>query len=262
MDKGSLYNVAMQCARLHDSGCALGCGACQYNIFNYGLPVNEASLLKANAYSDYYTRKEVFSEVSTGRSAAELGPLVALLLIVGAFFYTCHTFKSCVTLQPAQVTVVNPSQEVTDREKEVTAAILQFFMNAVEAERKPLTVDEELQYLKTNPNVLDNIPRILNYMKRVGVKDVNKDGKIDCIDYSLTFRSLYGSNARIIINVNQPMGMNHMFIRIRYNSTEIMDIEPQGTADRYSMGAIWGVKYNPYYNKDVTSQWTHVVGGM
>ena len=121
---------------------------------------------------------------------------------------------------------------------------------------------DEARYLAANPNRIENVPRILALMRNMGVPDMNNDGKIDCIDYSTLFRTFYGSNARIIINENPKTGMNHMFIRIWFNGDQIIDIEPQGTPERYSMGLIWGVKYNPYYNRDVTSQWTHVVRGM
>jgi len=121
---------------------------------------------------------------------------------------------------------------------------------------------DEARYLAANPNRIGNIPRILRLMQNMGVPDMNGDGKIDCIDYSILFRTFYGSNAHIMINRNPRNGMNHMFIRIWYNGYQTMDVEPQGTPDRYSMGLIWGSRYNPYYNRDVTSQWTHVVGGM
>jgi len=120
----------------------------------------------------------------------------------------------------------------------------------------------EARYLAANPNRIENITRVLSLMRNMGVPDMNRDGLINCIDFSILFRTIYGSNARIIINENPTNGMNHMFIRVRYNATDYMDIEPQGTPDRYSMGLIWGVMYNPRYNRDVTSQWTHVVGGM
>jgi hypothetical protein len=131
---------------------------------------------------------------------------------------------------------------------------------------KPVStvVIDDITYLKNNPNKVENIPKVLTVMQRQGaVKDVNRDGEINCIDYSIAFRSLYGSNASLIINNNPANGMNHMFIRVNYkNGVEFIDIEPQGTPDRYSMGLVWGVKYNPYYNTDVTNRWTHVVGGM
>jgi hypothetical protein len=156
----------------------------------------------------------------------------------------------------------NPSQSIKDKEG-AKASILQIFMNEAERRRTEDTIEQEAIYLANHPNELDNIPRILRLMQRAGdPPDMNKDELIDCIDYSCFFRLLYGSNARLIINTNAGQKMNHMFVRVIYDGDQFMDIEPQGTWDRYSMGLIWGVKYNTYYNRDVTAQWTQVVGGM
>ena len=45
-----------------------------------------------------------------------------------------------------------------------------------------------------------------------------------------------------------------MYIRVLYGS-ESMAVEPQGQFNRYTMGEVWGVKYNPHYSRDVTNQW-------
>lgn len=168
------------------------------------------------------------------------------------------------TVQGFEHSYVAPTQVApTQAENEFQSTVLQMFMHTNEANRPIRTLEEELTWFRDNPNRLDNIPRILAVMRRHGVWDVNGDGVIDCIDHSLIFRKLYGSNARIIINVNPNNGMNHMFIRVLWDGgLQVMDIEPQGTPERFSMGVVWGVMYNPMFNRDVTSQWTHVVGGM
>jgi len=143
--------------------------------------------------------------------------------------------------------------------------IITFFCSVLHSQQftpREQALYNEARYLAENPNRIENIPRILRIMRDIGVPDMNRDGKIDCIDYSTLFRTFYGSNARIIINNNPRTGMNHMFIRILYNGSGVMDIEPQGTPDRYSMGLVWGMRYNPFFNRDVTSQWTHVVWGI
>ena len=250
MNKSSLYNVALQCARFNASGCAHNCEACQYNIFNYGLEINEASLLKANAYTDYYDQKKVLDKVNTEIESVRMAPLIIVGIIVGLVAWTCHSMKSCI--QPTQAIAQEWSYEQPTQQVENNSLgnqLLQLFLGAEEAR------------IKADPNNRENIGRILELMQLQGVPDLNKDGNIDCIDYSLRFRQLYGSKAHIIINVNPNNGFNHMFLRVYYGN-QWMDIEPQGTSDRYSMGAVWGVKYNPQFNRDVTNQWTHVVGGM
>jgi len=226
--KSSLYNIALQCARLNDEGCSRGCECCQFNIFNYGLPINEASLLKANAYTDYHKRKQVLKYAENEINSEKTTNLIITVIIFGLIAWACSSVHACVTPQPADLI---PEQE-------------------------PILVQ-----LRDNPNTPSNIPLIFQVMEKWGVPDLNEDGKVNCIDYSLWFRMLYGSNARLMINRNPRNGMNHMFVRVWYGF-QIIDIEPQGSASRYSMGIIWGNKYDPQYNKDVTSQWSHVVGGM
>ena len=116
------------------------------------------------------------------------------------------------------------------------------------------TLEQHLIYLRDRPNRPENIGRVLFVMRKWGVGDANKDGKIDCIDHTIIFRKLYGSNAKIIINVNPQTNMNHMFIQV-LTGNRCVDIEPQGTPDRYAMGAVWGTRYNPAFNRDVTAQW-------
>ena len=183
--------------------------------------------------------------------AAESAPLIFVLILTGIAFFIAH---SC----GQQSLPVNPTQETP---QELRNQIVQMFMDAAESRRTPLPIDAEVQWLKSHPNEIQNVPRIMSVIRRLRVRDVNADGLVNCIDYSILFRELYGSNARLIINVNRRTGMNHMFIRIYYNGG-VMDVEPQGTPTMYSMGLIWGVAYDYTFNTDVTSQWTQVVGGM
>jgi hypothetical protein len=122
--------------------------------------------------------------------------------------------------------------------------------------------DPDVIHLRNNPNQLANIPIVFRVMQRYGVPDVNGDGVINCIDYSIRFRMLYGSDAKLMINNNRRNGMNHMFIRIWTRPGQFIDVEPQGTPTLYSMGLIWGTRYDLEYSRDVTNHWTHVVGGM
>lgn len=89
------------------------------------------------------------------------------------------------------------------------------------------------------------------------VQDVNADGKVNCIDYSLTFKKFwdwiapdgYSMNCEIVHNVNKQKNFNHLFIRIRTNSlSEWVCIEPQATIQNYNMEKYWGTRYNPQYN--------------
>ena len=100
----------------------------------------------------------------------------------------------------------------------------------------------------------EGIELLLKYMPEV-IYDISRDGKINCIDYSIIFRRLYGPSAKLIINNNPKTDMNHMFIYVYIPSTGGQYIEPQGAPDWYSMGVVWGSRYDPAYNKDVTEVW-------
>jgi len=119
----------------------------------------------------------------------------------------------------------------------------------------------KVKYILNHPYDPSNIPRILRVMRKQGVRDLNHDGKINCIDHSLTFYRLYGRGAEIVINNNKSTGMNHMFIIVRQALNE-WHIEPQGTPKLHDMGMIWGMKYDPYYNRYVTSVWGGWYGGV
>ena len=254
MHEDKLYSIALHCARLNDAGCALGCQQCQFNIFNYVDDVREASLLKANAYTDYHNHKEyearriAFYKQSERDSAiGTIISLIPLFLMVGLIWWGVASCRSCMQPKnPEQILTLNDSMQ--ERQP----------LNDSTQEKQQLVIDAAVKKLLANPNEPTNVPYIMGVLELQGVRDVNKDGKVNCIDYSITFRNLYGSNAHLIINSK----LNHMFIRIWLPEGGTMDVEPQGTMDRYSMGLIWGVKYDPYYNSDVTGQWTHVVGGM
>lgn len=86
------------------------------------------------------------------------------------------------------------------------------------------------------------------------IYDLDGDGRIDCVDYSVAFHVLwykkYGYNGVCYLTVNQfsPTGMNHMFITIIYGGREY-HIEPQRHESAYIMEKVWGSKYDSRYDK-------------
>jgi hypothetical protein len=99
----------MQCAKLNDIGCACDCAQCQFNVFNYVDDVREASLLKANAYTDYYRHKQISEQLEDHRRSVTLAPLILIVLIVAGLMYCCSSVKSCFTPQ----SILIPKQEYT-----------------------------------------------------------------------------------------------------------------------------------------------------
>jgi len=242
-----LYKLARNCAEFNNKGCNCQCERCGYNIYLY-TNERDATLIKSNAYADYQRYKEVVDRIEQrvrqNNTAATVGPLIVIALFVGGFVWCCSACKSC----------SNPSQ---------TISVSQLDDNKIEQRYVPLTIDDEVKWLLNNQNNPENIPHILKVIKQQNVLDLNRDGKINCIDYSITFRNLYGYNAKLIINRNYITGMNHMFVIVQYpDSINTIHVEPQGDPDWYTMGQVWGVKYDQYRNHDVTDVWGQYIGGM
>lgn len=112
---------------------------------------------------------------------------------------------------------------------------------------------------KYRKQILDTLDRTKQY-----VTDVNKDGEVNCIDYSCTFKMIWdkmyeASDCEIVRNKSDTM--NHLFIRTRqYNGRPWECIEPQAAVKditKYFMEDFWSSDvYNPVYNVyGETEQW-------
>lgn len=91
------------------------------------------------------------------------------------------------------------------------------------------------------------------------VYDRDGDGKVNCIDYTLTFKKEWDKKypprqCEIVrnYNVTNKPGMNHLFVRVRLSPFgEWLYIEPQAyyTRHNYKMVDYWGYpKYDPLFN--------------
>jgi hypothetical protein len=90
-------------------------------------------------------------------------------------------------------------------------------------------------------------------------RDIDGDGAVTCVDYTLMFYDTYPNknNVRIVWNKNASVNMNHLFVKVLVNS-QWMPVEPQAyvnpVTDRwFSMRKYWGTRYNSNYDLDVTS---------
>ena len=103
MREDRLYAIAMQCAELNANGCARDCVNCMYNIHNYVDDVREASLLKANAYSDYHRQHKIIQDIKDKQTAWDMAGPVAIIIMVLVCMWACHSVKSCFTPSKAYV---------------------------------------------------------------------------------------------------------------------------------------------------------------
>jgi len=261
MQSNELYQIAYRCAEQNNAGCAQDCVQCQYNIYNYVSDVREASLLKATATTDFH---RIFTAdcIREAEDNASNRRTWIMCIVIIAFVILC--LMQCVRM------VYTPGEESVrefraEEQAKAAAAALAYQQAQKQPVVKPVVQQQvrsnvdERTYLRENQNKPENINRVLAYMNKHGVKDRNSDGKVNCIDYSVTFRELYGSQAELIINVNNATNFNHMFIQLRHNG-KVIDVEPQGTPDRYAMNLVWGMRYNRAFNRNATSGWGGWVG--
>ena len=247
MHEDKLYAIAMQCAKLNNQGCSCECHLCQFNVYNYAADTKEASLLKANAYTDFHNRNEVEMKIRSAEATAAWTPVVILAMVTGLFIWGCASCKSCMKpdeLRPA------PTQEVekTNRERIMEELDRIAYSHLTELE-------DQLRVLINLPNNPNNTLMILRILNKYGVDDMNGDGLINCIDYSLMFRRLYGNDARLMVNYNPKTGMNHMYIKLVYPEGRLVSVDPQGTTDKWLMKTIWGKQYDPAFSTDETNKY-------
>lgn len=108
----------------------------------------------------------------------------------------------------------------------------------------------------TQPRFIDNDYFIATTFDRMPdtIYDLNNDGLVNCIDWSLQFKKTWNEmfesvNCELVRNNNIKTGMNHLFVRVRQDTmSEWIYIEPQGNKHNYLMTSYWGSMYDPKYN--------------
>jgi len=98
------------------------------------------------------------------------------------------------------------------------------------------------------------------------IRDVNRDGLINCIDRALLYKQYYGdgTQARLIWNKNDTANLNHLFVYIPDGAGGWIAIEPSYTSEdiaRRTMSYAWGSQYNPRYDRDVTASYNAIKAG-
>jgi hypothetical protein len=287
MKEERLYSVAMQCAKLSDNCCEYDCGHCQYNIFNYLDDVREASLLKANAYTDFYNRKKILTEararVKESEDAYSFVGLIFLGLIVWGLMWCCSTMKSCmaptqtstsVTRQQSQNSGFAAVEHAPSRDKYGLLASDYDRNGWAQVNGKWVSNPREgatVRYSTTQRSTVTttsvnhnsqhaNIDRTLRLVAENWKRtDVNGDGLNNCIDAAVLFYQYFPdkSKVRILSNRNPNTDFYHLFNSIRIDGIW-MAIEPQAYASNYynySMSAVWGNIYDQSYNRDATNDY-------
>jgi hypothetical protein len=89
--------------------------------------------------------------------------------------------------------------------------------------------------------------------------DIDKDGRIDCVDAAVLFRQYYGNGqtAKLIWHNNQANGgLNHLYVKVPDGAGGWTAIEPRAydpDINKRTMKYAWGNRYQPEkYDIDVT----------
>lgn len=226
-----LYKLAVACAKYNDQGCSGDCAGCQFNVFNYVKDVREASLLKANAYTNYYTRKASTKQYEHDQKIRNGTSSFMGFLMIGFIVFCivkCNTgLKNAIKNVPASKSVSSKVYVPTPTHPKI----------------------QTVTTIPTQQQAIDPIKNVLKQMVQVGIRDINNDGLLNCIDYSVLFVQLYKNDAQLYINYNPPK-MNHMFVK-----TGSKAIEPQAATmpgESYLMKEYWGDIYDPIYDRLAT----------
>jgi hypothetical protein len=234
---------AHECAKHKLYGtCSSICRSCGLNISAYSIPPEDAVIMQQMAELDVgetdARRRQVaaehYAEAGVERVAVHVR-LCTWAIVIAVCVFLATQYRSCTAEAKNDQVTQTTARSVPMVETPVVATV-----------RKQAAVD-----------VLISIRSTLNRVTKQ--RDMNGDGKVTCIDYTLMFYDAYPNknNVRIVWNKNMTANMNHLFVKVWVNG-EWMPVEPQAyvspVTDRwFSMRKYWGTKYSPDYDLDVTA---------
>lgn len=121
------------------------------------------------------------------------------------------------------------------------------------------------------PSAIEKMIVVSMLRAQLDIKDLNLDGKINCIDYSCMFKLVWDNyfpenKDYCLIVRNKGPGIHHLFISIWWQGSRI-DVEPWASDPyKYLMTDNWTDVYNPDNNiygetkewlKEIKNEWTN-----
>jgi len=186
------YRLALKCHELSQSkrGCDHQCARCTLNVNLYVDDIRDATLIKTSAGIDWQ-KGQVVKAREQGTAIGQL--IWSLVLLIGL---------ALAVILPVQCVKKHFSKAPT----------------------MPVYEAQELASTAT-PEVTQKVLSTCEYV-RTNTKDVNKSGKIDCIDYALTFYEQYGSEAKLIWWVVELNKRTHLLCAVPNGYGQLLYIEP------------------------------------
>ena len=283
-----LENVAYLCLHRQNEGrCNGNCAGCVYNVDNYNASSDDKAyaLAKANAYHEYRQKEE--SKIPWGAII-----FIAVCIWVVSSIKSCYTstaekFTAKKEVQSVEkpvrkIDLVREEYKQKQLEQEYEAARRanpEFYASwdrlekitkqiGKEAEQRKKQqeqkqqaqqkVPEETKYVKYmyyHPQPFKQ-PDVNEILKRAHatLRDVNGDGKINCIDQAVRFYELMPLSALVWHNNQSDGGLNHLFVGYikgnrldKDNPDKVVLVE---TSVNYYIrpDEYWGSRYIPSYN--------------
>ena len=285
-----LENIAYLCLHRQNEGrCNGNCAGCVYNVDNYNVSPDDKAyaLARANAYHEY--RQKEASKIPWGALI-----FIAICIWVGTSIKSCYTSTAeKFTAKKEKQRVEKPvtqhdiwleearqeyKQKQLEQEYEAARRANPEFYAAwdrlekvseqlgKEAEQrkkqaqKQQKASEETKYVKYmyyHPQPFKQ-PDVNEILKRAHatLRDVNGDGKRNCIDQAVRFYELMPLSALVWHNNQSDGGLNHLFVgymkgnredAINENAEKVVLVE---TSVNYLVNPAhyWGSRYIPSYN--------------
>jgi hypothetical protein len=207
-----MYRLAFTCSRQSREGkCSAGeCAICPFNINQYLDDPQEARIIQASAAIDEANSTDLKRQVAALDNAPDHSVAWSIALFVLCLLLVIVPIGCLCCTAPTQV--VNTVTATKDILKDVDAMIVQTLVET-----------------------------------RKQIRDMNKDGLINCIDYALLFAWIYPPQSVYCI-INQHGNFNHMFNYVYWDGGMVA-IEPQAQSVRYTMQEFWGSTYVMKYDR-------------
>jgi hypothetical protein len=165
------------------------------------------------------------------------------------------SFKDAAIIRTTAAVDANKIQEYKKNKDNTSLALILMICGAIFGIIKACDRPKEVIKVERPTNVKQ--PTIVGTIETVHIqlRDVNKDGLVNCIDYAILFHIKYGDRSRIIHNTNPAKGFNHLFNYVLSTSNVWMAVEPQGNNGNWPMSVYWKDSYDSQYDVDETSYW-------
>jgi hypothetical protein len=251
-----LYMFAQDCAEHKYRGnCDNKCKNCASNVSNYGLDPLYAVAMQHAAELEVNHRLQLqhtqrLRELKLKKYNREADKSFARSALLSLFFIfvfpimAFFAFKGCSNafdnsaFTGVERTVSAPQQNHSSLPRPQVVKGSYFALS-----------DDELQNLAAYT---------VNAKSRIYEVDMNADGLINCIDYTIQFWQYFYNQdiLRIVWNNNPNNGFNHLLIYLYDEPVEPQSwLKGAGNADMYMF---WGDRYDPEYDRDVTDMFDQI----